>query len=403
MKMLYVYIGGGKTHSSVQAKIISKIRFFNDHGLETKGAFFSRSVENDFVVNEQITLYPVRKSKKKYFQGIYNQKSAITTAVDHVRSFEKDYNVIYVRYPGASYWLYKGLKDLGDKIVFEHNTKELDEIIMRSEDNPFGWSPSKLLSWLQENRYKTWSESKWAPKILKRVKLGLANTNEIVKYQIDRADGKYHCELITNGVDLNKIPLRDPIDFDGENLTLFLMRGAKGYVPYDGTDRLLNGIAQYKGKVKIKLYFIGSSFEEEYKMVDALNLKSQVFFTGKLIGDELTELLKTCHISIGTLAIHRKNQSEGSVLRVNESLARGIPVIVAYEDMELNSDPAFVPFYLKLPANDSVIDAQEICDFAQRVYSIKDNHISIRELARKNIDYSIKIKQSIDYIKASFN
>ena len=65
--MLYVYIGGGKTHSSVQAKIISKIRFFNDNGMETKGAFFSLAVDADYKINDQIVLHPVQKNKKKYF------------------------------------------------------------------------------------------------------------------------------------------------------------------------------------------------------------------------------------------------------------------------------------------------------------------------------------------------
>jgi len=184
---------------------------------------------------------------------------------------------------------------------------------------------------------------------------------------------------------------------------MVLMRGAKGLVPYDGTDRLLKGLANYNGGINVKLYLVGSSFPDEKKMVDELNLKNKVFFTGKLVGDELTNMLNTCHLSIGTLAIHRKNQKEGSVLRVNESLARGIPVIVAYEDMELNSDEGFKPFYYKLPADDSVIDIQDLCDFADRTYSLKDNHLEIRALAKKNIDYNLKIAQSIKHIEECFS
>ena len=403
MKMLYVYIGGGLEHSSVQAKIISKIKYFNDNGLQTRGVFFTFDVQQEKSINDQIKLIPVPRSNKKYFQGIANQRNSIRTAVEYIKSQQQDYEVIYIRYPGASYWLYKGLKEFGNKVVFEHNTKELDEVIMRAKDNPFGISPSKVLSWMQENRYKTWTESYWGPKSLRLVRLGLANTNEIVSYQQNRAGGKYPCKLITNGVDLNKIPLREPLAYDGKNLTLVLMRGAKGLVPYDGTDRLLKGLAAYDGDVNVKLYFVGSSFPDENKMVDKLNLKNKVFFTGKLIGDELTEILNKCHLSIGTLAIHRKNQKEGSVLRVNESLARGIPVVVAYEDMELNSDIGFKPFYYKLPADDSVVDIQDLCDFASQTYSINNNHIAIRELAKKNIDYNLKIAQSIQCIEESFS
>jgi len=401
--MLYVYIGGGLSHSSVQSKIISKIKFFNDNGLETDGVFFSFNVNQIERINDRIKIIPVARTNKKYFQGIADQKSSITKAVEYIKEVQSKFDVIYIRYPGASYWLYKGLKAFGQKVVFEHNTKELAEVIMRAKDNPFGFSPSKIFSWLQENRYKTWTESYWGPKSIKLVRLGLANTNEIVSYQKKRVGGHYNCQLITNGVDMDKIPMRSGLNYDGKNLVLMLMRGAQGLVPYDGTDRLLKGMAKYNGPVNIKMYFVGSSFPEEMKLVEKLGLKNQVFFTGKLIDDDLTEMLKKCHLSIGTLAIHRKNQKEGSVLRVNESLARGIPVVVAYEDMELNSDENFKPFYHKLAPDDSVIDMQELCDFADKTYAIKDNHVAIRELAKKNIDYNIKIAQSINYIQETFS
>lgn len=402
MKMLYVYIGGGKGHSSVQAKIVSKIDYFNRNGMATKGAFFSLSEKEHSELNQHISIIPIPRTDKRFFKAIFDQRSSLQTAVDYIKKVETDYDVIYIRYPGASKWLYAGMKSFGHKVVFEHNTKELDEVIMRAQDNQFGLRPSKLLSWLQDNRYRIWSEKKYAPKCIALAQLGLANTNEIVSYQKNRVGGKYNCVLLTNGVDLEKIPKRKPVSFDGKNLKMFLMRGAQGLVPYDGTDRLLKGMANYKGDTNLKLYFIGNSFLDEEAMVKDLKLEDQVEFTGKMIGDDLTNLINECHLSYGTLALHRKNQSEGSVLRVNESLARGIPVVVAYEDMELNADDGFKPFYLKLEANDEVIDMQEIVDFAKRVYGITDNHDQIRDLAKKNIDYNIKINQSIDYIKGVF-
>ncbi len=403
MKMLYVYVGGGMKHTSVQSKIVTKIRFFNENGMDTHGVFFSLQVDKEHDVNDRIKLIPVKKPTGKYFQGIAKQKNSILTAMNYIERHINEYDVIYMRYPTSSYWLYKGIKKIGHKVVFEHNTKDLDEAIMRAKSNPFGWSPTSILTWLQDNKYIIWVEKFWAPKVLKYTKFGLANTHEIVQYKKDMAIGDYKCELITNGVDLTKIAMRPPVQYDGKNLSLFLMRGAQGVVPYDGTDRLLKGMSNYTGDVNVTLYFIGAQFPEEERMVRELGLQDNVNFTGKLIGDDLTNAIESFHLSIGTMAIHRKSQREGSVLRVNESLCRGIPVVVAYEDMELNSDEGFKPYYLKLAPDDSVINIEDICQFASSVYSIPNNNEKIRALAEKHIDYNIKISKSIEYIKEVFS
>ena len=50
---------------------------------------------------------------------------------------KSEYDLVYFRYPGASYFLYRLLKNNKNKIILEHNSNELFEIKMRSRKPKF--------------------------------------------------------------------------------------------------------------------------------------------------------------------------------------------------------------------------------------------------------------------------
>jgi len=82
-----------------------------------------------------------------------------------------------------------------------------------------------------------------------------------------------------------------------------------------------------------------------------------VHFHGFLPPDQFRPLLARAHVGIGTLAMHRKGMTEGSVLKTREYLAAGLPVILGYHDTDF---PGERDFLLQIGNHESnVVDSIE--------------------------------------------
>lgn len=73
---------------------------------------------------------------------------------------------------------------------------------------------------------------------------------------------------------------------------------------------------------------------------------ANVRFHGFLDRTAYEEVLATCDVAIGTLALHRKGMEETSPLKLREYLAYGIPTIIGYIDTDF---PTSHPYILQLP------------------------------------------------------
>jgi hypothetical protein len=92
---------------------------------------------------------------------------------------------------------------------------------------------------------------------------------------------------------------------------------------------------------------------------------SNVVIHGQLDRDEYMPIMSRADVAIGPLALHRKQLSESSALKVAEYLAYGIPVILG------NAETAFpdgAPFLLQLPNSEENVDVarHEIGEFVER-------------------------------------
>jgi glycosyltransferase involved in cell wall biosynthesis len=402
MKMLYLYIGGGLAHSSVQSKLEAKISRFNSSGIETKGLFLSYAVDKRTRVDEYIDLLPLKRVANKYFTAVHQRKANAQAVSYIIEQVQADYDVIYFRYPGASAHLIPILKKYGHKMLFEHNSKELEELKLHGKSIPFGLRPSTFIPWLQDKKWRIAHEARYARPMLNAMHMGLAVTNDMADYEIERSGGSYNCIGNSNGVDVQKVPLRKAPKYDGKELRMIFMRGANTNAPYHGVDRLLHGLKNYTGPLKLTLYLVGAKFDQEKEWLAKNGLSDEVEFTGKLTGDDLSALFDTCHVSFGSLGLHRIKMWEGSVLKVNESLARGIPVVVAHKDMELFYNKEFEPYHLLCPADESAIDLSQVGALAERVYADPAHPEKIRSLALRIVDYSVKIKRAAEIIKKEF-
>lgn len=81
------------------------------------------------------------------------------------------------------------------------------------------------------------------------------------------------------------------------------------------------------------------------------SLPENVTAHGLLTPSQYEPILANSDIALGTLALHRKNMSEASPLKVRSYLLQGLPVVIAYDDTDFLGD---VPWYiLKLPNTES--------------------------------------------------
>ena len=99
--------------------------------------------------------------------------------------------------------------------------------------------------------------------------------------------------------------------------------------------------------------------------MDGLN-SSNLFWHGYLEKNEYIEILKKCHICIGSLALYRNEMYEACTLKVREYLAYGYPIILGYQDS------AFID--KKQPKWVHIINAEENIDYENLKKFISENY-----------------------------
>jgi glycosyltransferase involved in cell wall biosynthesis len=130
--------------------------------------------------------------------------------------------------------------------------------------------------------------------------------------------------VISNGINLDNVK---PLPPAGNMHPVITLVGSPG-MNWHGVDKLI-GLARQFSDLTVNI--IGYSRGDVGTPVP-----DNVKFHGFLNGDALRDVLSRTDVACGTLALHRKKMREASPLKVRESLAYGIPVIIAYHDTDLN-------------------------------------------------------------------
>jgi glycosyltransferase involved in cell wall biosynthesis len=148
-------------------------------------------------------------------------------------------------------------------------------------------------------------------------------------------------EVIANGIDLSTIPPAPPAD------------NARPRVVFLGSAR-----QAWHGVDKI-VWLAGAMPEADFDIVGYRTAEMQEVLgsdwvappnlnvRGVLARADYEPIIASADLAIGTLALHRKNMEEACPLKVREYLAYGIPVVIAYDDTDLEGS---TPWYLlRLP------------------------------------------------------
>ena len=172
---------------------------------------------------------------------------------------------------------------------------------------------------------------------------------------------------ISNGIDLDSIPLHNP----KKQQDIHLIAVAEIHY-WHGFDRLVAGLGEYyksnpNGR---KVYFHVVGWEDDRgttsngyltveQMAKKYGIEKYIINHGKLFGDKLDEVFNQCEFAIGSLGRHRSGITEIKTLKNREYAAIGISFIYSENDSDFDDKP----YIIKAPADESPVNIKKILEY----------------------------------------
>jgi hypothetical protein len=291
------------------------------------------------------------------------------------------YHRVILRYPSSVDLRYKNFFDKHkNKIITEHHSNVIMEL-RNLEVGPL-------------NPFRLFLERLNAPKLLSRVAGIIAVTDEIRNMQLNLLAESKPSTVISNGVDVESIPFTEFRGFNGQSLSMVFVSNT--FYSWHGLDRLLEGMRDYQGDIRLNLFLMGRVYrKKELKMIEDLKKKSvNIHLLEKCTGEKMNDYFKRSNIAIGSLALYRNRMSQACVLKTREYMARGIPFIYAYEDVDFGDD---CDFALKFANSRDPIDMDKVIRFAQQVSKKEALSLTMRTYASKHLDWKNKIRKMYEF------
>lgn len=311
---------------------------------------------------------------KKIDDSIFKKKLFRYQIIDKYIELKK-YDYIILRYSGMDisslYFVYK----YGEKIITEHHTDEIGEILTYK---------SKVSGRYILERYLS-------PIFLKKVGAFICVTNEIINVELEKCGCFKKALLMPNGVDTESIRFTKFKPFDGKKLDIIFV--ASFFAPWHGLDEILNNLVSYNGNVIINIYLIGDLHKEDICKIQKIkNPYVNIHIKGRLHGEALDKIFAISTIAISTIAISRKKMTEACALKTREYIARGIPFVYGYKDVDLSGKEKFA---LKIDK----FDISKVIDFARSVSQISNLSEEMRQFAIQNLDWKIKMRRLKSFLE----
>ena len=200
---------------------------------------------------------------------------------------------------------------------------------------------------------------------------------------------------IMNGVCLEQLPLRE---YMPQKELHFLALGSMRI--WHAYDRLIEGLALYKGDVPVIIDMVGGdndgSLAEWKALVNKRHLENKVIFHGPLYGSDLDKMFNVSDIGIATLGLHRNKMPSGSVLKLGEYAARGLPFVYGYSDKIIDGHTEFA---YKVPEDDSPLDIDSIIDWALKMKAHPEIATKMRDFARDHMSWEREFESVFDRVE----
>lgn len=390
IRVAYVFTSAGKIAGSVQTKVMNQIEALNENGVDCKGIFFTTE-EITGSVNSSIEYVKVNKISSGWFRSIRQKNNYHQAILQYFQQHNEPFDFIYCRYPGASKYLLKWVKNNQKKVFFEHVTSELYEIKLNKKDHPLKLKLSSLLSCLEFYYLPVFQETVFGKKIRQNALFGICNSTNIAQYENKVCNGNYIQIINGDAVNARSFKLKSRFPSD-ETFKFIFLKGASTNADFNGLDRIFNGLANYNGNTKIKFYLYGKNLQNEKVLVKKLNLSENVV-TGDFVGkSEIDELVEEMNIGIGALAVHRKGLTETTTIKTREYMARGLPFIYGHKDPDLSDRSELRDICLELNASDQALDFEMIIKWYKHI-ELSTVSERMRKFAQENLDYKIKMNK----------
>ena len=393
LTLLYLTVDYGSM-PGVNNKELARIRTLQQHGLNTIPIFFLSHGKRPSptiaeLPNVQVVEVPSPKLpallNRRYFRNYkarlyyYAGNRLLYNTMAKVLS-KRAFDFAFLRYP----WTTIQLRDLAGKypcqFVFEHNGKDTE---IDYSDMEVG----RDYLWRQEHRYR--------PAVLKNAAGHVGVTRDILDYMLSGSQVDPRRQVvISNGIDPRTVaPRRMPSESQSLRI-LFVASPA----PWHGVDRLLKGLALYRGDWPIEVILVGDYPTATHELARALGLERSVQFTGRLVGRELDAVFDRCQIAVGSLALHRLRMTEGSTLKVREYLMRGIPFVLAGPDVDLTAADEISHLVLQLPATDEPVDMNQVAQFAKIAMADREHGTKLRKFAEQHVTMEQKTRDLMQFL-----
>lgn len=237
-------------------------------------------------------------------------------------------------------------------------------------------------------------EKRWTKKLAKYI-------DRVITYSDDKEIFGIQCINISNAYEFKQLSFSRE---ESEDQTIHLI-GVATLCFYHGYDRLIEGLKEYnqkteqKTKVVFNLIGDGPVLSEYQKIVKDYNLEKIVTLSGRKKMSELDDYYKKANIGVDSLARHRSGVTYNSSLKGKEYLAKGLPII---SGVKTDLDDKEIPFYYRVPNDDTPIDILKMVDWYQNLTNNKSrNQLSeeIYQYGESNFSFSVTFSPVIDYLK----
>jgi hypothetical protein len=290
--------------------------------------------------------------------------------------------IIYLRQFGSwSRSLHNFVKK--HRVVFEHNTKEIDENILKINNIPglrgFYIRLKHIPFFLLQKFY--------AKRTLKSALGGIAVTQELAEYEADLAEGHYDCRVVANGTDYPDeiMPKSTPIT---GKIQFAMLIGS--YSKWHGIERLLESIRNVTYDQSFVIHIIGDVPEHMVLDIETNFSDSVKYHPGKS-KQEIINFLDSVHCGIGTLALHTKNMEEACPLKVREYFAQGLPCLIGYIDTDISKKTQLDRYTFSVPNSTEPIDFSLVVQFIKEVFSNSNVKSEIYQRSKKIMHMEYKV------------
>lgn len=288
---------------------------------------------------------------------ILNTRMVVFSYFSWLRSKQKDYDIIFLRYLPSSIiqWLFLFFSP--KKYFLIHHTNVPEEL--------------KLIKG-GTSRLNLHIENYFGPLCVKAAKGTVGATHEIAEFEVSRAglSGKRKLFLYPNGINVLKNADLLQLQDRRNHIPTFLFV-ASFFYPWQGLDLLLKELVGVQRD--FLLHIVGGVPDE---VLQEYGNNPRFNFHGRMTKKEIGVLSEESWVGVSSFALERQGLTEACALKVREYLLMGLPVIGTYKEVL----PEDFQFYKNLS-----IDEASIFAFAKNA-----RFFSKDDVRKRSIEYISK-------------